>query len=186
MWYHRPEHFLGGGTPWQFGKLPETLILFQTKIPGGWGYSWEFLVGVSATQFSSSWPNFRPKNVIFHTRFSTRSLKFTNVFTPGLWAEIMLSLLGLEWKQKNSSKPFQIRIFLSLSHSFGLKKKIRSYIPELPSKTILDSRPKWAKCIPVFRPKRRKNPTRWGGTYLYKGVSPARDQNMSFFFYPIS
>ena len=129
---------------------------------------------------------FQTKNIIFHARFSTRSLKFTTVFTPGLWAEIVLSLLGLEWKQKNSSKPFQIRIFLSLSHSFGLKKKIRSYIPELPSKTILDSRPKWAKCIAVFRPKRRKNPTRWGGTYLYKGVPPARDQNMSFFFYPIS
>ena len=29
------------------------------------------------------------------------------------------------------------------------------------SKTIPDSRPKWAKCIPVFRPKRRKNPTRY-------------------------
>ena len=66
---------------------------------------------------------FQTKNVIFHTRFLTRSLKFTTVFTPGLWAEIVLSLLGLEWKQKNSSKPFQIRIFLSLSHSFGLKKK---------------------------------------------------------------
>ena len=23
------------------------------------------------------------------------------------------------------------------------------------------------KSIPVFRPKRRKNPTLWGGTYLY-------------------
>ena len=37
------------------------------------------------------------------------------------------------------------------------------------------SRPKWAKCIPVVRPKRRKNPTRWSGTYLYslyKGVPP--------------
>ena len=30
-----------------------------------------------------------------------------------------------------------------------------------------DSRPKWAKCIPVFRPKRPKNPTRWDGPYLY-------------------
>ena len=125
---------------------------------------------------------FQTKNAIFHTRFSTRSLTFTTVFTPGLWAEIVLSLLGLEWKQKNSSKPFQIRIFLSLSYSFGLKKKIRSYIPELLSKTILDSRLKWAKCIPVFRPKRRKNPTRWDGTYLYKGVPPTRDQNMWFFF----
>ena len=41
----------------------------------------------------------------------------------------------------------------------------RSYTLVVPSKTIPDSRPKWAKCTPVFRPKRRKNPTRWGGTY---------------------
>ena len=47
----------------------------------------------------------------------------------------------------------------------------------VPSKTIPDSRPKWAKCIPVFRPKRHKNLTQWGGTYylygLYKGVAPS-------------
>ena len=47
----------------------------------------------------------------------------------------------------------------------------------VPSKTIPDSRPKWAKCIPVFRPKRHKNPTQWGGTYylygLHKEVTPS-------------
>ena len=34
---------------------------------------------------------------------------------------------------------------------------------------------KMGKVYTVFRPKRRKNPTRWGGTYpygLYKGVTP--------------
>ena len=51
-------------------------------------------------------------------------------------------------------------------------------------KTILllnNSRPKWAKCIPIFRPKRHKNPTRWGGTYLYslyKGVPPPPDNTL--------
>ena len=79
----------------------------------------------------------------------------------------MLSLLRLERKQKNSSNPFRIRIFLFLSYSFGIE-TINTFIHSVvPSKTIPDSRPKWAKCIPVFRPKRRKNPTRWGGTYLY-------------------
>ena len=37
------------------------------------------------------------------------------------------------------------------------------------------SGPKWAKSMRIFRPKRRKNPTLWGGTYLYgfyKGVLP--------------
>ena len=44
-----------------------------------------------------------------------------------------------------------------------------------PGNSIPDSSPEWAKYIPVFRPKRRKNPTRWDGTYLYslcKGVPP--------------
>ena len=40
--------------------------------------------------------------------------------------------------------------------------------PIVPSKTIPDSRSKWAKSIPVFRPKRRKNHTLlYGGTNLY-------------------
>ena len=79
----------------------------------------------------------------------------------------MLSLFRLECEQKHFSNPFRIRIFLCLSYSFGIE-TINTFIHcVVPSKTIPDSRPKWAKCVPVFRPKRRKNPTRWGGTYLY-------------------
>ena len=37
-----------------------------------------------AARFSKSWPDFRPKNVIFHTRFLTRPLKSIPVFRPGL------------------------------------------------------------------------------------------------------
>ena len=37
----------------------------------------------SAAQFSKSWPYFRPKIVIFHTRFQTWPLKFIPVFRPG-------------------------------------------------------------------------------------------------------
>ena len=73
---HRPEHSLGRGTPWQFGMLPETLILSQTKIPKGVGTPENSLWGC-ATRFSKSRPYFRPKNVIFHTRFQNRSLKST-------------------------------------------------------------------------------------------------------------
>ena len=50
------------------------------------------------------------------------------------------------------------------------------YTTVAPSKTIPDSRPKWAKSLTVFRPKRRKNLTLWGGTYLnglYNGVAPS-------------
>ena len=80
--------------------------------------------------------------------------------------KFMLSLLRLERKQK---KILQIHLefehfFFVLTHrSFGIETMlIRSYTPVVPSKTIPDSRRKWAKWIPVFRPKRRKSPTRWG------------------------
>ena len=52
------------------------------------------------------------------------------------------------------------------------------HIPVVPSKTIPDSRPKWAKCIPVFRPKKKYKKYIYilrGGTYLYglyKGAPP--------------
>ena len=64
----------------------------------------------------------------------------------------MLSLLRLERKQKSSSKPFLIRLFLFLSYSFGIETTNTFIHSVVPSKTILDSRPKWAKCIPIFRP----------------------------------
>ena len=49
-----------------------------------------------------------------------------------------------------------------------LKRKLGSYIPVVISTKIISySRQKWAKYIPVFRPKLRKNPTLWGTTYLY-------------------
>ena len=88
----------------------------------------------------------------------------------------MLSLLRLEGKQTKSSNLFR-NFSLFLTH-LELKPQIRPYTPVVTRKTIPDSRPKRAKCIPVFRPKRRKNPTRWGGTYLsrlYKGVPPGPD-----------
>ena len=37
-----------------------------------------------AARFLKSWPDFRPKNVIFHTRFQTRPLKSIPVFRPAL------------------------------------------------------------------------------------------------------
>ena len=84
-------------------------------------------------------------------------------------------LIRLGRKYKNYSNLSGIRIFLFLSYSFGIE-TVKMFIHSVvPSKTQPDSRAKWAKCIPVFRTKRRKNPTRWGGTYpygLYKGVHP--------------
>ena len=79
------------------------------------------------------------------------------VFRPGLQGR---NCVILKRKQKNSSNPFRIRIFLFLS----------SYTPLVPSKTI-----------PVFRPKQRKTLSDGAAhTYysLYKGVPPPGGVNM--------
>ena len=60
--------------------------------------------------------------------------------------------------------PIRVRKFLSVSYSFGIDTFIYS---RSSLETIPDNRPKWGNCIPVCRPKQGKNPTRWGGTYLY-------------------
>ena len=87
----------------------------------------------------------------------------------------MLSLLKSERKQTNSSNLFGIRIFLFLSYSFEIETRntFKHSRSSLENHTRFQT--KWAKCIPVFRSKRRKNPTRWGRTYLdglYNGVPP--------------
>ena len=81
-------------------------------------------------------------------------------------------MLSLYLDQSGNKKILQIRFeFAYLSFfltQLELKRWIRSYTPPVvPSKTVPVSSPKWATCIPAFRPKRRKNPTRWANTYLY-------------------
>ena len=76
----------------------------------------------------------------------------------------MSSLLRLGRKQKNSSSPFRIRIFLFLSYlySFGID-TINTFIH--PRSSFENHT--W------FQTKLGENPARWGGTYLYslyKGV----------------
>ena len=87
----------------------------------------------------------------------------------------MSSLLRLGRKQKNSSNAFRIHIFLFRSYLLGIE-RINTFIHSRSSlENQPDSRPKWAKSIPVFRPKRPKNPTLGVGTHLYglyKGVTP--------------
>ena len=86
----------------------------------------------------------------------------------------MLSLLRLECKQKNYANPFQICIFLFLSLLiWNWNDKICSYTPVVPSKTIPNSRPKWAKCMPVSDQHGAKTLSDGDGTYLYglyKGI----------------
>ena len=71
---------------------------------------------------------------------------------------------------KNFSNPFRIRIFLFLSYSFG----IETINTVIHSGSSLENHTRLQTKNGHFRPKRRKNPTRWGGTYLYglyKGVT---------------
>ena len=131
-----------------------SLIIHWVFIPG------EVLLGILGGGVPPCSPNLDrisdQKNVFFHTHFQSRLLKSLPVFRPGIQAEIMLSLLSLEPKQKHSLNPFGIRIFLFLSNSCGIETIITFMTPVVLPKTT-----------PVFRPKRRKNPTRWGSTYLY-------------------
>ena len=68
----------------------------------------------------------------------------------------MSSLLRLERKQKIFQMHFEFAYFYFVLIHLELKRQLHSYAPVVPSKTIPDSRPKWAKCIPVFTPKRPK------------------------------
>ena len=77
----------------------------------------------------------------------------------------MSSLLRLGRKQKNSSNPFRIGIFLFLSYvySFGID----------TINTFMHPRSSFENHT-WFQTKMGKNPARWGGTYLYslyKGVT---------------
>ena len=111
------------------------------------------------SRFSKSWTYIRPKNAISLTLFQTRPLKSIPVFRTGLQAEIMSSLLSLGRKQKNSWNAFRIHIFLFRSYLLGIE-RINTFIHSRSSlENQPNSRPKWAKSIPVFRSKRPKNPT---------------------------
>ena len=130
--------------------------------PGG--YSWEILVGVCPTVLQ------------ILTRFQTKKCNFPGPFSDLAFRQKLCHhYLDLSANKKVLQIHVEFAYFSFFLTRLELKRLRRSYNPVVPSKTIPDSRPKWAKCIPVFRPKRHKNPTRWGGTYLrslYKGVLP--------------
>ena len=91
----------------------------RTGIPGNswWG---------RAARFSKSWLHFRPKYVIFYTRFQTWPLKSILVFRPAI-LEIMVSLLRL----KDQQRYFLKAILNSCIFSFGIE-TTNIYIHALP------------------------------------------------------
>ena len=61
-------------------RLPLHGVSYKQDRGGAPGNSWWGCVA----RFFKSWPDFRRKNVILHTRFLTRTLKSLTVFRPGL------------------------------------------------------------------------------------------------------
>ena len=97
------------------------------------------------------------------TLFQTKKFHFSDPFSD--LASKKLCRHYLDWNTNKNN--FLIYTFLFLSYSFGIE-RINTFIRSRSSlENQPDSRPKWEKSIPVFRPKQRKNPTLWSGTFLY-------------------
>ena len=126
-------------------------------FPGG--YSWEFLVGGSVPLwFSYSWPYFRPKYLIFYTRFQLRPTKSTPRSRAGL-EEILLSSLRFRAQTKRFLKiHLEFAYYLFFLIHLELKWQLRSYTPVGPSKIITDSRPKWGNSNTRFQTKTAQRP----------------------------
>ena len=109
------------------------------------------------------------KKCFFPDSFSDQTSKIHARFQTWSLAEIILSLLTcrLERKQTNSSNPFRIRILLFISYSFGIE-TINTFIHSCSSLENHNRfQTKTGKVLHVFRPKRRRHPTRWGAhTYI--------------------
>ena len=102
---------------WQHEKLLHNsfdLNSHRTLAPGG--ILLGILRGVSARFFSQILTDFRPKNVIIHTRFQTWLLGRNYVI-----------IIRLRSRHKDHSNSFRISIFLFVSYSFGIE-RIKMFI----------------------------------------------------------
>ena len=138
-------------------------IYTKPSTSRGEGYSWEFLVGVCRPVLQIL-TRFQTKKCNFPHPFSDQTSKIHTRFQTWPLGRNYVIITQIRAQTKNYSNPFRIRIFLFLSYSFGIETINKFIHPVVPSKTIPDSRPRQAKCIPVFRPKWCKTPTLWGGT----------------------
>ena len=103
--------------------------------------------------------------------FSDQKMSFsTPVFRPGLQAEIVSSLLKLECKQKLLQMRFVfVFVYYFLFHSYSFLKQCSTIIHSCSSfENHTQFQTKMGKVyVPIFLPKRPKNHTLWGSTYLY-------------------
>ena len=178
-----PPRFLLGH-PFSFRAT--LLLTFTTINENHRGVLLKCLVGVCCPVLNIL-TLFQTKNVIFRTRFQTWPLKSIPVFRPGgghktqhkHWheTEIMSSLLRLNVQQKDFLKSISnSHITLSFLFSWNSETTNTSihHRSSFVNYTRFQTRSEQS-VYSFFRPKQSKNPTRWGGTYLYgfyKGVPP--------------
>ena len=129
------------------------ICMFLSYFPEG--FSRKFLVGMCrpVLQILSL---FQTKKCYFPHPFSDLEMVTKHNITCLHKTEIMSSLLRLKPPQTSNS------CYTFFLIPLELKRRTRWYTIVVPLLTKPDSRPIWAKSIPLFRPKRRKNPTLWG------------------------
>ena len=145
----------------RFGQVrfpPQRLTFVLVALPGGAG---GLLLGIFGGGVPLGSPNLDPvsdqKNIIFHTRFQIRALKFIPVFRPGaLQPEIWSA------NKKILQIHFELVYFSFFLTHFGIE-TINTFIHSRSSlKNHIRFQSRIGKAgIPFFRPKRRKNRARW-------------------------
>ena len=132
-----------------------------SKFRGG-GCSWEFLLGGCRSVLQ------------ILTLFRTKKCHSSHPFSDLASNKLFHHYLDYNKNKKDFLKSISnshISLFFYLIWNWN-NEYVYTFL-RVPSRTVPDFRPKWAKSIPTFRPKRPKNPTLWGGTYIYgfyKGV----------------
>ena len=101
--------------------------------------------------------------------FSDQKMSFsTPVFRPGIQAEIVSSLLKLECKQKLLQMHFVFVLLFSISFLFIFETMFYKHTFRSSLENHTQFQTKMGKVyVPIFLPKRPKNHTLWGSTYLY-------------------
>ena len=117
------------------------------------GTSWEFLVGVCRLVLRIL-TLFEPKKCHFPHPFSDLASKNSYPFSD------------LEVVTKRNKRVYIDRNYVIFAEIRTPTKRFLSFLFIYCSSLVNHTRFQ-TECIPVFRPKRRQNPTLWGGTYPY-------------------
>ena len=97
----------------------ECYVFYVSGARGGWG---------CAARFSKSWPYFRPKTVIFLTRFQTSKIH-TRFQTAWPLGRIYVIMAYISTNKKFLQMHFEFAYFYFVHIRLELKRKIRSYTP---------------------------------------------------------